>query len=137
MALTRIQHCWNNEDPLDACGIAKLCELVMRTEEAGLPSPLKTASDIPQSNRIRPLSAWLASPGEMSLFYSRRGDLTVQQTVTKWKHWSPVAIDTLFLFSLGELVKYGQFQGLIRPARISCMCKTYGAPVEEAWFLQT
>lgn len=52
----------------------------------------------------------------------------------EWEHWKKPAIETLFIYPFGELVKYGQFQGLIRPARQSCMCKTYGNPVEEEWF---
>ncbi len=134
--LIRMQHCWNNDEPLDACASAKICELAVLVEEAGLKTPPLVASDIPKANRIRPLMLWLGSPGKLKMFYDRIGDPTMLQHSLDWDHWRKPVLETMFMYPLGEMVKYGQFQGLIRPARMSCMCKTYGVAVVEEWFLQ-
>jgi hypothetical protein len=133
ITLMRIQHCWDNKEPLDACGTAKLCELVVKMEEAGLPESLHSADDVPAASRIRPLMVCLSEPGKISVFHDRVGDSTVLQSTIDWDHWIPPPQDTLFIYPLGEMVKYGQFQGIIRPSRMSCMCKTYGAPDKDEW----
>ncbi|KAI9873978.1 MAG: hypothetical protein M1823_007791, partial [Watsoniomyces obsoletus] len=117
ITLMRIQHCWNNKEPMDACGTAKLCELVVKTEEAGLPGSLRSADDIPAASRIRPLMVCLDEPGKISVIHDRAGDSTVVQSTIDWDHWIPPPQDTLFIHPLGEMVKYGQFQGIIRPSR--------------------
>ena len=136
ITLMRVQHCWNNDEPSDACWSAKFCELIVSIEEAGLTAPLFGANDIPGASRIRPLMIWLGDPGKIKIFYNSIGNATVRQHSLDWDLWTKPVLETLFMYPFGEMVKYGQFQGLIRPARISCMCKTYGAPVAEEWSLQ-
>ena len=136
ITLMRVQHCWNNDESFNACGTAKICEMIVAVEEAGLSTPPMVADEIPKSNRIRPLMVRLAEPGKMILCYDHITDPTVVQKVVEWEHWKKPVLEVLFLHPFGEMVKYGQFQGLIRPARMGCMCKTYGAAVDEEWFLQ-
>ena len=136
MTLMRVQHCWNNNEPFDACGSAKICELVCSIEESGLSSPPLLAGEIPTCNRIRPITVYLGEPGKVTIFFNRISDPSVQKQSMDWGHWQKPVLDTLFIYPFGEMVKYGQFQGLIRPARMGCMCKTYGAHVPEEWWVQ-
>lgn len=126
ISLMKVQHCWDNTDSFDACATAKITECIMRAEEDQLQSPPLVAEDIPVENRVRPLMVWLAEPEKVKLFYDMMGDTTVREKVVSWQQWTPPVLDTLFMYPFGELVKYGQFQGLIRPNRMCCMCKTMG-----------
>jgi hypothetical protein len=134
--LMKVQHCWDNDDSFDACGTAKIAECIMKAEEDELASPPLLAEDIPVDRRVRPLMVWLAEKGKVKLFYDREGDKTVREKVVDWAQWRRPVQETLFMYPLGELVKYGQFQGLIRPNRLGCMCKSMGKDaVEGEWWV--
>jgi hypothetical protein len=131
--LLRLQHLWDGEDePWDVCWSAKLSEMVVEIEEQGL-KDIKAASDVPESRRVRPMTCHMAAPGEATIYYQRWPFIETRKHTVKWASWTKPPIEELMMWPFGEQVKHGQFQGLIRPHRTKCMCKSLGAPVPEAW----
>ena len=134
--LLRVQHLWDAKDePWDSCWTAKLSEMVMNVEEEGLRN-IASAEDVPESHRIRPVKSWLATSGEVSLWYKRSPFIKTEKVTLKWMHWTKPAMEQVTLWPFGEQVKHGNYQGLIRPIRTKCLCKSFGAAVPDAWAIQ-
>ena len=127
--LMRMQHCWNNNEPFDACGSAKVIDMIMDIEERGL-SGISTATDIPDDHRIRPMTLSYAVPGQITLNYTRTPHTKIESETIQWKYWVPSPIKELRKWPLSEQVKMGDLQGLIRQPRRSCLCRTLGAATD-------
>ena len=139
IALMRVQHSWNNAEPPQSCTIAQFCEMITSIEEGSLTAP-NIAADIPASGRIRLLTVSLSTPKQLIITYTHPDSTSPDVIHTKtspWKYWTPPTLDTLITYPFGEIVKYGQFQGLIRPARMGCVCKTYGVGGRGEWEVPT
>ena len=131
--LSRTQHSGPDQsESSEKCWTAFIIEMIMSVEEMGL-EDIETAEDIPEASRIRALGCHLGVPGQATVYYSRPPHTRKEQHTVKWEHWTKPAINSLSLYPFGHQVLHGNYQGLIRPLRKKCLCKSFGAPVPEAW----
>lgn len=116
------------------------------------PPPQATATtSLPAAQRIQPLAIILNIPHKLALSYTRgyfspsspsspEGDgsqapqnPTQYWTEVHWPLWTQPPIPGVKLYPFGEMIVHGNFQGMIRPQRRHCLCKSLGGPHEKMW----
>lgn len=137
--LMRLHHCWySTSEPYDACAAARMADCVIEVEErrardaVSATDPSAIIHPIAPQHRIRPLRAMLDRPGKLVLQYSvapHTPEMVMSEEMN-WPYWTPPPIEAAIMFPLGEMVKHGNFVGMLRPVRRHCLCKSLGSPPE-------
>ncbi|ETN44354.1 uncharacterized protein HMPREF1541_10534 [Cyphellophora europaea CBS 101466] len=109
------------------------------------PNASAKVSTVPIAHRIRPLRVILNIPYKVALEYNylrdpppnpldpQQGRGSVLLETLDVPSWAPPPIPYVVLFPFAEMIVHGNFQGMIRPVREHCLCRSLGGPQERMW----